>query len=106
MTSILNITPTLSTLLALPALLIGTSIFILFALQKHKGASNYIFYLLCLEIIIAGINLGFVFVTVLNSDPHALIYATLILGIAAAEVSLGIAIIILIYDLRGTAAIL
>ena len=92
---------TLNSLMYLPFLILFIGPFALGTL-KNK---NYILYLLCLEVMLAGINLGFVFTSILNSDPQGLVYATLILGIAAAEVALGIAIIILLYDLRGTSRI-
>jgi NADH:ubiquinone oxidoreductase subunit K len=89
------------TLFFLPGVIIVVTFLVIMSMPRK----NYLLYLICLEFMIAGVNLAFIFVTILNADPLALTYSAFILGIASAEVALGIAIILLLYDKRNTITI-
>jgi len=74
--------------------IIGTSGMFLF--RKH-----IINILIALELLLLSININFVAFSVFLDDNLGQIYALLILTIAAAESSIGLAIVVVYYRLRG-----
>jgi NADH-quinone oxidoreductase subunit K len=66
---------------------------------------NVISILISLELIILSLNINFIVFSCYIDDILGQIYALLILTIAAAESSVGLAIIIVYYRLRGGIAI-
>ena len=57
---------------------------------------------MCIELILLSINLNFITFSVYFDDLYGQIFSLFILTVAAAESSLGIAITILYYRIRGT----
>jgi NADH-quinone oxidoreductase subunit K len=70
--------------------------FLGFFVRKH-----IILILICFELILLSCNINFVIFSVYLDDLLGHIYALLVLTIAAVESSLGLALIILYYRLRG-----
>ena len=57
--------------------------------------------LMCVELMLLGVNLNFVVASVYLDDFYGQIFALFILTIAAAESAIGLAILILYYRIRG-----
>jgi len=68
----------------------------MFIFRKH-----IIQILISLELILLSINMNFIIFSLLLDDLLGQIYALLVLTLAAAESSIGLAIIIVYYRLRG-----
>jgi NADH:ubiquinone oxidoreductase subunit K len=68
----------------------------MFLSRKHL-----IIILISLELMLLAININFVVFSVILDDLLGQIYAITILAIAAAETSLGLALLIIYYRLRG-----
>lgn len=68
----------------------------MFLFRKH-----IINILISLELIILSININFIVISCFIDDLLGQIYSLLILTVAAAETSIGLAIIIVYYRLRG-----
>lgn len=62
---------------------------------------HIILILICLELILLSCNINFIIFSVFLDDLLGQIYSLLVLTIAAVESSLGLALIILYYRLRG-----
>lgn len=63
---------------------------------------NLILILLCIELILLSIQLNFIITSFNFDDVLGQIFVLFILMVAAAEVALGLAFLILYYRLRGT----
>jgi len=68
----------------------------MFIFRKH-----IINILISLELILLSINMNFIIFSLILDDMLGQIYALLVLTLAAAESSIGLAIIIVYYRLRG-----
>lgn len=68
----------------------------MFIFRKH-----IINILISLELILLSINMNFIIFSLILDDLLGQIYALLVLTLAAAESSIGLAIIIVYYRLRG-----
>lgn len=68
----------------------------MFLSRKHL-----IIILISLELMLLAININFVTFSVLLDDMLGQIYAIAILAVAAAETSIGLALLIIYYRLRG-----
>lgn len=66
---------------------------------------NLIKILICIELMLLGINLGFLVYSVYLDVITGQIFAFIILAVAAAEAAIGLAIIISYYRVRSTIAI-
>lgn len=75
-------------------LIVGS--FGMFLSRKH-----IIIIFISLELILLAVNVNFVFFSVFIDDFMGQIFALLVLTIAASETSLGLAILIVYYRLRG-----
>jgi len=62
---------------------------------------HLIIILIALELMLLAININFVIFSILLDDLLGQIYAIAILAIAAAETSIGLALLIIYYRLRG-----
>ena len=61
--------------------------------------------LICIELMLLSLNLSFSILSVYLDDCYGQIFSMFILTVAAAESSIGLAIIILYYRVRGTIAL-
>ncbi len=63
---------------------------------------NAIIVLMCIEIMLNGVNLNFVAGAAYYNDIDGWVYTSFAIAIAAAEVAVGLAIFLALYDQRGT----
>lgn len=77
-------------------------IFLLGLLGLVLGRKNIILMLMSIELLLLAVNLNFSFFSVYLDDPLGQIFALLILTIAAAEASIGLAILVIYFRIRGT----
>lgn len=67
---------------------------------------NILIILMCVELILLSINMNFILFSVYFDDLSGQIFSFFILTVAAAESSIGLAIIIAYYRIRGSIQIL
>lgn len=58
--------------------------------------------LICIELMLLSVNLNFIILSVYFDDAYGQLFSMFILTVAAAESSIGLAIIILYYRVRGS----
>jgi len=66
---------------------------------------NIIIMLMSIELILLAVNLNFVIFSVYLDDLIGQIFSLLILTVAAAESAIGLAILVIVYHIRGTIAV-
>jgi NADH-quinone oxidoreductase subunit K len=66
---------------------------------------NIIIMLMSIELILLAANLNFVVFSVYSDDLMGQIFSLLILTVAAAESAIGLAILVIVYHIRGTIAV-
>jgi NADH-quinone oxidoreductase subunit K len=62
--------------------------------------------LICIELMLLALNLNFVLFSIYLDDIYGQLFSLFILTIAAAESSIGLAVIILYYRVRGTISLI
>jgi NADH-quinone oxidoreductase subunit K len=82
-------------------LLLSLLIFVIGSLGMFLFRKHIINILISLELLLLAINLNFVVFSCFLDDFIGQIYALLVLTVAAAESSIGLAIIVVYYRLRG-----
>lgn len=82
-------------------LLLSLIIFIIGSLGMFLFRKHIINILISLELLLLAINMNFVVFSCFLDDFIGQIYALLVLTVAAAESSIGLAIIVVYYRLRG-----
>jgi NADH-quinone oxidoreductase subunit K len=82
-------------------LLLSLLIFIIGSLGMFLFRKHIINILISLELLLLAINMNFVVFSCFLDDFMGQIYALLVLTVAAAESSIGLAIIVVYYRLRG-----
>ena len=83
--------------LAVSAILLVIGIFGIFLNRK-----NVIIVLMSLELILASVNINFVAFSVFLGDLVGQVFTMFILTVAAAEASIGLAILVCFYRIRGS----
>ncbi len=63
---------------------------------------NIIIILMCVELMLLGINMNFIIYSVYLDDVYGQLFALFILTIAAAESAIGLAILVVYYRITGT----
>lgn len=82
-------------------LLLSLIIFVIGSLGMFLFRKHIINILISLELLLLAINMNFVVFSCFLDDFIGQIYALLVLTVAAAESSIGLAIIVVYYRLRG-----
>lgn len=77
-------------------------IFFLGLLGLVLGRKNIILMLMSIELLLLAVNPNFLFFSVYLDDPLGQIFALLISTVAAAEASIGLAILVIYLRIRGT----
>ena len=90
----------LSHYLVVAAVLFALGIFGIFLNRK-----NVIIILMSVELMLLAVNINFVAFSVFLQDLVGQIFAMFVLGIAAAEAAIGLAIIVVYFRNRGTIAV-
>ncbi len=80
-------------------------LFLSSALSIVMNRNNILITLMCIELMLLGLNLNFITFSVYLDDLYGQIFSLFILTVAAAESSIGLATIILYYRLRGNISI-
>lgn len=86
-------------------LLISIILFIIGLLGIFLLKRNLIIILMCIELVLLAINFNFIIFSVYLDDAIGQIFALLILTVAAAESSIGLAILVLYYRRKGIISI-
>jgi len=86
-------------------ILISLIIFIIGISGMFFSRKHIIIILISLELLLLSININFVIFSIFLDDFLGQIFALIILGVAAAESALGLAILIIYYRLRGSISI-
>lgn len=76
-------------------------LFIIGSFGVFLSRKDFIIILISLELMLLAVNLNFVIFSVFIDDIVGQIYALVVLTIAASESSLGLALLIVYYRLRG-----
>lgn len=63
--------------------------------------NNIILTMICIELCLLSINLNFIFYSIIINDIVGILFALIILTVAAAEAAIGLAILVLFYRTRG-----
>ena len=93
-------TITLNHFLILAALLFSVGVMGIFLNRK-----NIILVLMCLELMLLAVNINLVAFSAFSGDLAGQVFSFFILTVAAAEVSIGLAIITLLFRNRGSVAV-
>lgn len=80
---------------------LSSSLFVVGSLGMFLTRKHIIIILISLELILLAININFIASSVYLDDLVGQLYVILILTVAAAESSLGLALLIVYYRLRG-----
>lgn len=86
-------------------LFIGSFVFLNGLLGLCITRSNIIILLMCLELMLLGINFNLIVFSVYLDDIMGQVFALFILTVAAAEAAIGLAILIIYYRLKGIISI-
>ena len=86
-------------------LLISTSLFIIALLGIFLLKRNLIIMLMCIELMLLAVNFNFIIFSVYLDDIIGQIFTLLILTVAAAESSIGLAILVMYYRRKGIISI-
>ena len=81
-------------------------IFIIGICGMFFSRKHIIIILISLELLLLSININFVIFSIFFDDFFGQIFSLIILGVAAAESALGLAILIIYFRLRGAISIL
>ena len=66
---------------------------------------NAVMVLMSIELILNSVNLNFIAFSLMQGDVHGNVFALFVIGIAAAEVGVGLAMVLLIYRNRKSIAL-
>ena len=66
---------------------------------------NILIILLCIEIVLISINLNFIYFSVFLDDLLGQVFSIIILTVAASESSIGLALLILFFNINGNISI-
>nr|YP_004123615.1 NADH dehydrogenase subunit 4L [Oscarella malakhovi]ABK30946.1 NADH dehydrogenase subunit 4L [Oscarella carmela]ADO51544.1 NADH dehydrogenase subunit 4L [Oscarella malakhovi] len=84
---------------------VGTILFILGVLGIVLNRSNLIIMLMCIELMLLAISFLFLINSVVIDNLIGQVFTIIILTVAAAETSIGLAILVAYYRIRGTIAV-
>merc|ERR1712146_24053 len=83
-------------------LLLTTSLFFIGFFGILLNRKNILILLMSIELMLLAVNLNFIIYATSFGDHFGLIFALLILNVAAAESAIGLAILVVYYRLRGS----
>jgi NADH:ubiquinone oxidoreductase subunit K len=81
------------------------AIFLIGLFGIFVNRKNILTVIICLELILLSINLNFLICAFYIDDVLGELFVVFVLTVAAAETSIGLAILIIYYRLRGTIAV-
>lgn len=83
-------------------LVVGVVLFCIGVLGVFVTRKNIILILMCVELMLLGVNLNLIVFSVYLDDLVGQIFALFVLTVAAAESAIGLAILVVYYRLRGS----
>ena len=86
-------------------LTVGAILFVLGVLGIFLNRKNVIVILMAVELILLAVNLNLVAFSAFLQDLTGQIFAMLVLTVAAAEVAIGLAILVIYFRTRGSIAV-
>lgn len=86
-------------------LLVSVLLFIIGLLGIFLLKRNLIIILMCIELVLLAVNFNFIIFSVYLDDAVGQIFALLVLTVAAAESSIGLAILVMYYRRKGIISI-
>ena len=84
---------------------IGIFLFVSGLLGLCINRSNIMILLMCLELMLLGINFNLIIISAVLDDLTGQVFALFVLTVAAAEAAIGLAILIVYYRLKGIISI-
>nr|YP_010165745.1 NADH dehydrogenase subunit 4L [Imasa heleensis]QRR29758.1 NADH dehydrogenase subunit 4L [Imasa heleensis] len=84
---------------------LSTSIFIIGIWGIFLNRKNIIIMLMSIELMLLSINLNFIIFSIYLDDIVGQVFSLFILTVAAAESAIGLAILTVLYNVRGTVAV-
>lgn len=82
-------------------LIFSTLLFLIGILGLFLTRKNAIMILICLELLILAVNINFIIGSIFLDDLLGIIYSLINLTSAASESALGLALLILLYRIKG-----
>lgn len=86
-------------------LVLPMSLFVLGIWGIFLNRKNILIMLMSIELLLLAVNLNFIVFSVFLDDLVGQIFAILVLTVAASESSIGLAILVVYYRIRGTIAV-
>jgi len=86
-------------------LLFSLELFLIGIWGLFLNRKNIIIMLMSIELLLLSVNLNFIFFSVYLNDQVGQIFSLFILTIAAAESAIGLAILVILYNVRYTIAV-
>lgn len=83
-------------------ILFGISLFFIGLVGLFITRKNIIIILMCVELMLLGINMDFIVYSVYLDDFYGQIVALFVLTVAAAESAIGLAILVVYYRVKGS----
>ena len=80
-------------------------LFVLGICGTFLNRKNIIIMLMSIELILLSVNLNFIIFSIYIDDAIGQLFALFILTVAAAESAIGLAILVVLYHVRGTIAV-
>jgi NADH-quinone oxidoreductase subunit K len=80
-------------------------LFLLGVVGLFVARRNIIIILMCVELMLLAVNINFIVFSVYLDDIVGQVYALFVLTVAAAEASIGLAILVVYYRVRGSISI-
>lgn len=82
--------------------LLSSCLFFLGLCGVYINRKNLLVLLMCIELMLLGVNLNFLFFATVLDDLMGGLFSLFILTVAAAESSIGLALLVVYYRARGT----
>ncbi len=86
-------------------LVYAMGIFLIGLLGMFIARKNIIIILMCIELMLLAVNINFIVFSVYLDDILGQVFSLFVLTVAAAEASIGLAILVVYYRVRGTIGI-
>jgi len=83
-------------------LLVSISIFVIGLFGLTLVRQNFILVLICLDLLLVSCAFSFVVISIFTQNIQGYFYALFLLAIAAAETSIGLGLLIVLYQFKGS----
>jgi NADH-quinone oxidoreductase subunit K len=83
-------------------IIFAMALFLIGILGLFIARKNIIIILMCIELMLLAVNINFIVFSVYLDDIIGQVFSLFVLTVAAAEASIGLAILVVYYRVRGT----